>query len=57
MTVSSFGGVHYNMAFHGDYTPVLAKHSKHSSAGAIDIGLDRIQRDSRADAEAGRRQV
>jgi hypothetical protein len=33
------------MAFHGDYTPVLAKHSKHFVlAYAIDIGLGRMQR-------------
>ena len=28
MTVSSCGGAHYNMAFHGDYTPLLAKDSE-----------------------------
>ena len=34
-----------NMAFHGDFTPVLAKHSKHFVlADAIDIGLGRMQR-------------
>jgi hypothetical protein len=33
------------MAFHGDFTPVLAKHSKHFVlADAIDIGLGRMQR-------------
>lgn len=34
-----------NMAFHGDFTPVLAKHSKHFNlVDAIDIGLGRMQR-------------
>jgi hypothetical protein len=34
-----------NMAFHGDFTPVLAKHSKHFSlADAVSIGVDRMQR-------------
>jgi Domain of unknown function (DUF932) len=34
-----------NMAFHGDFTPVLAKHSKHFVLpDAIDIGLGRMQR-------------
>ena len=34
-----------NMAFHGDFTPVLAKHSKHFVlADALAIGLDRMQR-------------
>ena len=33
------------MAFHGDFTPVLAKHSKHFNLmDAIDIGLGRMQR-------------
>jgi len=34
-----------NMAFQGDFTPVLAKHSKHFSlVDAISIGVDRMQR-------------
>jgi hypothetical protein len=34
-----------NMAFHGDFTPVLAKHSKHFSlVDAVSIGVDRMQR-------------
>jgi len=34
-----------NMAFWGDFTPVLAKHSKHFNlADAIDLGLGRMQR-------------
>lgn len=34
-----------NMAFWGDFTPVLAKHSKHFNLpDAIDIGLGRMQR-------------
>ena len=34
-----------NMAFHGDFTPVLAKHSKHFNlVDAIDVGLGRMQR-------------
>lgn len=34
-----------NMAFHGDFTPVLAKHSKHFSLiDALSIGVDRMQR-------------
>jgi hypothetical protein len=34
-----------NMAFHGDFTPVLAKHSKNFSLiDAVAIGVDRMQR-------------
>src|SRR5260370_12093591 len=34
-----------NMAFHGDFTPVLAKHSKNFSlVDALSIGVDRMQR-------------
>src|SRR5436309_10551164 len=34
-----------NMAFHGDFTPVLAKHSKNFSLlDALSIGVDRMQR-------------
>jgi hypothetical protein len=34
-----------NMAFHGDFTPVLAKHTKHLSlVDVLSIGVDRIQR-------------
>lgn len=34
-----------NMAFHGDYQPVLAKHSKNFSlVDALTIGVDRMQR-------------
>lgn len=34
-----------NMAFHGDFTPVLAKHTKNFQlADAIDVGLGRMQR-------------
>jgi hypothetical protein len=34
-----------NMAFHGDFTPVLAKHSKNFSLiDAVSIGVDRMQR-------------
>ena len=34
-----------NMAFHGDFTPVLAKHSKHFSlVDALSVGVDRMQR-------------
>src|SRR5437867_2243913 len=34
-----------NMAFHGDFTPVLAKHSKNFSlVDALSIGIDRMQR-------------
>ena len=34
-----------NLAFHGDYTPVLAKHTKHFDLeDAIAIGVDRMQR-------------
>jgi len=34
-----------NMAFYGDFTPVLAKHSKHFSLiDAISVGVDRMQR-------------
>jgi len=35
----------HNLAFRGDYTPVLAKHSKHFSLeDALSIGVDRVQR-------------
>ncbi len=34
-----------NLAFHGDYTPVLAKHSKHFSLqDSLAVGVDRMQR-------------
>src|SRR5438876_10320260 len=34
-----------NMAFHGDFTPVLAKHTKHLSLVEIlSVGVDRMQR-------------
>src|SRR2546428_3114113 len=34
-----------NMAFHGDFTPVLAKHTKHFSlVNAVSVGVDRMQR-------------
>jgi len=34
-----------NMAFHGDFTPVLAKHSKHFSlVDSLAVGVDRMQR-------------
>jgi hypothetical protein len=34
-----------NMAFHGDFMPVLAKHSKHFSlVDALSVGVDRMQR-------------
>ncbi len=34
-----------NMAFYGDFTPVLAKHSKHFSLiDSISVGVDRMQR-------------
>lgn len=34
-----------NMSFHGDFTPVLAKHSKNFSLiDALSIGVDRMQR-------------
>lgn len=34
-----------NMAFHGDFTPVLAKHTKRLSlTDALSIGVDRMQR-------------
>jgi hypothetical protein len=43
-----------NMAFHGDFTPVLAKHSKHFNlVDALAIGVDRMQRN----VEPMRRQV
>lgn len=35
----------FNMSFHGDFTPVLAKHSKSFSLEeAITVGVDRMQR-------------
>src|SRR6266516_4744852 len=34
-----------NLAFHGDFTPVLAKHSKNFSlVDALSVGVDRMQR-------------
>jgi hypothetical protein len=34
-----------NMAFHGDFTPVLAKHSKHFNIlNALSVGVDMMQR-------------
>jgi hypothetical protein len=34
-----------NLAFHGDYTPVLAKHSKHFAIeDSLAVGIDRMQR-------------
>jgi len=34
-----------NMAFHGDFTPVLAKHTKHLSlVDTLAVGVDRMQR-------------
>ena len=34
-----------NLSFHGEYTPVLAKHSKHFSLeDSLAIGVDRMQR-------------
>ena len=34
-----------NMAFHGDFTPVLAKHSKNFSlVDSVSVGVDRMQR-------------
>jgi hypothetical protein len=44
----------YNLAFRGDYSPVLAKHSKHFSLeDALSVGVDRMQRNF----EPMRRQV
>ena len=35
----------HNLAFRGDYTPVLAKHSKHFSLeDTLSIGVDQMQR-------------
>src|SRR5258707_15434334 len=43
-----------NMAFHGDFTPVLAKHNKHLSlVDILSVGVDRMQRNF----EPMRRQV
>lgn len=43
-----------NLAFHGDFTPVLAKHSKHFNLlDALAVGVDRMQRNF----EPMRRQV
>ena len=34
-----------NMAFHGDFSPVLAKHSKHFNLlSALSVGVDQMQR-------------
>ncbi|HLY61010.1 MAG TPA: DUF932 domain-containing protein [Terriglobia bacterium] len=49
-----------NMAFHGDFTPVLAKHSKRFSlVDALSVGVDRMQRNfepMRRQIEAWKRQ-
>jgi len=38
-----------NMAFHGDFTPVLAKHTKHLSlVDILSVGVDRMQRNFEA---------
>jgi hypothetical protein len=46
------------MAFHGEYTPVLAKHSEHFSfVDSIAVGVDRMQRNfepMRRQVEGGR---
>ena len=45
MTVGYRVFVCANMAFHGDFTPVLAKHSKHFNLrNALSIGVDEMQR-------------
>src|SRR5216683_3020414 len=45
MTVGCRVFVCDNMAFHGDFTPVLAKHTKRFSLiDAISVGVDRMQR-------------
>jgi hypothetical protein len=45
MTVGYHVLVCDNMAFHGDFTPVLAKHTKRFSlVDAVAIGVDRMQR-------------
>ena len=44
----------HNLAFQGDYSPVLAKHSKHFSLeDSLSVGVDRMQRNF----EPMRRQV
>ena len=46
------------MAFHGEYTPVLTKHSEHFSfVDSIAVGVDRMQRNfepMRRQVEGGR---
>lgn len=45
MTVGYRVFVCENMAFHGDFQPVLAKHSKHFSLqNALSVGVDQMQR-------------
>jgi hypothetical protein len=42
-----------NMAFHGDFTPVLAKHSKHFNiTTALSVGVDLMQRSFQPMVEA-----
>jgi hypothetical protein len=42
-----------NLAFHGDYSPVLAKHSKHFSLqNALSVGVDNMQRNFKPMVEA-----
>jgi len=46
----------HNLAFRGDYSPVLAKHSKRFSLeDALSIGVDRMQRNFEPHASAGGR--
>src|SRR5260370_8809821 len=52
-----------NIAFHGDFTPVLAKHTKHLSlVDILSVGVDRMQRNfepmrKQVDAWKGTRQT
>jgi len=42
-----------NLAFHGDYNPVLAKHSKHFSLqNVLSVGVDNMQRNFKPMVEA-----
>jgi len=53
MTVGYRVFVCENMAFHGDFQPVLAKHSKHFSLqNALSVGVDQMQRSFKPMVEA-----
>ncbi len=54
MTLRARVFVSSNMAFSGDFTPVLAKHTKSFNlVDTLSVGVDRIQTELRAAAAPG----